>query len=155
MGPSPAAALTIRFLVPHAMKGVEKSFLEVVHLDDSTKSDNVECTVSASGSNEIKENTNYIEINRPQELDLTNRTFTLDCSQENIHCTEVICSSGSLTERDFLVIPLKLNFSGHTIVGKYITFVFKNTTKPVKYLLFFELSAIRLFGRQKYDCNSR
>lgn len=68
----------------------------------------------------LKKDAVYVEINKPHELNLANLTILLDCSQENVLCQEMICTTGSLVEHDSLIIPLQMNFSRNAFVGRYL-----------------------------------
>lgn len=119
MGPSPIATLTLKFLVPTAIQDIRNTFLRIASLDDLSDNSNLKCTINNSDKKDIEKHTKYVEINRPYELNFTNRTFVLDCSQESIFCTEITCTTGLLAERDFLIVPIQMNFTANTLVGKY------------------------------------
>lgn len=120
MGPSPVATLTLKFLVPTAIQNKHNTFLRIVSLDDLSENSNFKCAIDSSGSKHSGNHSKYVEINRPYELNFTNRTFVLDCTQENIFCTEISCNIGPLVELDSVIVPLQMNFTASTLVGRYL-----------------------------------
>lgn len=119
-GPSPAAELAISFLIPSAINNNNSIVLNSILLNNFSDNSNIRCTINTFYTKKAKNNTGYIEINRPQELNFANLTFLLDCSQENILCEELICTTGPLLENEFIVIPLQINFSSDTLLGRFL-----------------------------------
>lgn len=118
-GPSPAAAVTVSFWIPSAISNDKNIFLNISPANELSDSNNLKCITDSLHSKRPNDNVTYIEINRPHELTFVNFTSALDCSQENVLCTEVICTIGALTEHESVVIPLQMNFSGGILMGRY------------------------------------